>query len=233
LNKLALEEVASAAQTKRTQIGENIAHTAIQSFNAIMKLSYSLLVSCAFFADAFNIPKRSLGTAYVDVSKSNGAATTLASNFIYGFPDSGVDASSAIPDHFLTDIKFQAARAGGAQVAAAGWAYGGRSAYQGRFNSTLSNYRSARKYGASFYLLPHDLWGSQGGSTTSTPFPGDNGNWTEMEAFLDQLVLDMTANNMTNGVVIDLWNEPDLEGFWARPWDQYLEYISRAHRIFK
>ena len=59
-------------------------------------------------------------TATVNANKSTGAATNLASGFIYGLPDNGVNAQTSIPDYFLTDIKFRATRAGGAQISAPG-----------------------------------------------------------------------------------------------------------------
>ncbi|KAI0151022.1 glycoside hydrolase superfamily [Pestalotiopsis sp. NC0098] len=191
------------------------------------------LLSLAVASSAATVESRSAGTAYVQLAYSAGTATHLGSGFIYGFPDNGVEASSAIPDSYLTDIGFRTGRAGGAQIAAPGWMYGGKAAYDGRFASALSNYQTARKYGADFILLPHDLWGAQGGATASDLFPGDNGNWTEMELFFDQLISDMNANDMLDGVVIDIWNEPDGSGFWAKSWDQYLEYYGRAHNIFK
>ena len=133
----------------------------------------------------------------------------------------------------MTNIKFHASRAGGAQIPALGWAGGGYNEYIGRFNSTLSNYRTTRKYGGDFILLPHDLWGADGGQSSESKFPGDNGNWTEMEVFFGQLVNDLKDNDMLEGLAVDLWNEPDLTSFWNRTWDQYLEYYVRAHRFIR
>ncbi|ETS81577.1 hypothetical protein PFICI_06579 [Pestalotiopsis fici W106-1] len=193
----------------------------------------SLVFLVAAASQAAVIAPRSSGTAFVQLAESAGTATHLGSGFIYGFPDNGTEASNAIPDYFLTDIGFRAGRAGGAQITARGWAYGGKAEYDARFQSTLSNYRTVRKYGADFLLLVHDLWGADGGATESTPFPGDNGNWTEADLFLNQLISDMNENNMLDGVVLDIWNEPDGFGFWARSWDQYLEYIGHAHKMLK
>ncbi|KAJ0345045.1 hypothetical protein COL26b_010114 [Colletotrichum chrysophilum] len=177
--------------------------------------------------------RQSAGAATVDVSQTTGQAAFLGSGFIYGFPDNGQDADNSIPDHFLTNIKFRTCRAGGAQIAASGWAIGGEEGYRGRFDSTLSNYRTTRKYNADFILLPHDIWGSQGGSSADFPFPGDNGDWSGMEAFIRRLISDVRANNMLDGLVFDLWNEPDLEGFWNRPWSQYVEYYVRASQLLR
>ena len=175
----------------------------------------------------------SLDAATIRIDRTNGQTEFLGSGFIYGFPDNGTSADNSIPDFFLNDIKFKACRAGGAQIPSPGWAYGGYEKYIGRFHSALSNYRTTRKYGADFILLPHDLWGAQGDASSDTAFPGDNGNWTEMETFLKQVTADVRANNMLERLVIDLWNEPDLEGFWARPWAQYVEYFVRATSIVR
>jgi hypothetical protein len=168
------------------------------------------------------------GTATINLAKEHGPAQALGSGFIYGWPDNGTKADNSIPDHFATDIKFNANRGGGAQIASRGWATGGYDGYLGRFNSTLSNYRTTRKYNAEFILLPHDLWGADGGQDSKSPFPGDNGNWTEMELFWGQLASDLKSHDMLKGLVIDVWNEPDIDIFWARTWPQYLEYYNRA-----
>lgn len=173
------------------------------------------------------------GTATVDLTVTRGEANNLGSGFIYGWPDNGSEADNSIPDYLVTGFKFNANRAGGAQISAPGWASGGYEGYIGRFDSTLSNYRTTRKYGGEFILLPHDLWGADGGATSETPFPGDNGDWSNMEDFWNQVIGDLTANNMLEGLIIDLWNEPDGAGFWARSWEQYLEYWSRASRLVR
>lgn len=62
------------------------------------------------------------GTTTVNLSNNTGTPAHLASGFIYGIPDT----ANQIPDHFYTDIGFNYARAGGAQVAAPGrgWIWG-------------------------------------------------------------------------------------------------------------
>ncbi|KFY98856.1 hypothetical protein V498_01184 [Pseudogymnoascus sp. VKM F-4517 (FW-2822)] len=194
-----------------------------------------LVLSSALAASgAATLPQQSSeGTATVDLAVTRGEPNNLGSGFIYGWPDNGREADNSIPDYLVTGFKFNANRAGGAQISAPGWASGGYEGYIGRFDSTLSNYRTTRKYGGEFILLPHDLWGADGGATSETPFPGDNGDWSKMENFWNQVMADLKANNMVEGLVIDLWNEPDGSGFWARSWDQYLEYWSRSSRLVR
>ncbi|KAK2609504.1 hypothetical protein N8I77_003001 [Diaporthe amygdali] len=192
-----------------------------------------VLTICVTYTSGLITRQSPSGRATVDLTASVGQASFLGSGFIYGWPDNGTSADNSIPDNFVTDIKFHASRAGGAQISALGWAGGGYNEYVGRFDSTLSNYRTTRKYGGDFILLPHDLWGSDGGQSAGSVFPGDNGNWTEMEVFFGQLVSDLKENDMLEGLVFDIWNEPELTIFWNRTWDQYLDYYVRAHRIIR
>lgn len=62
------------------------------------------------------------GTSTVNLANNTGNPSHLASGFIYGIPDT----ANQIPDHFYTDIGFNYARAGGAQIPAPGrgWIWG-------------------------------------------------------------------------------------------------------------
>lgn len=164
----------------------------------------------------------------VDLSTNLGTPLHLASGFIYGIPDT----PNQIPDHFYTEMGFNYARAGGAQVLAPGrgWIFG---EYPGRFASVLSNYKTARKYGAKFIFLLHDLWGADGTQGSSAPYPGDNGNWTDFDNYLTQLISDIQANDMTPGLRMDIWNEPDLTVFWNRTQSQWLAMWDRTYNRFR
>ncbi|TLD07799.1 hypothetical protein PgNI_11113 [Pyricularia grisea] len=199
----------------------------------------SYLAALSVFSALLICPAASLatrqttaGTATVNLTTSIGHAKCLGSGFIYGWPDNGTSVDTSIPDYLAQGIRFNSTRAGGAQIAARGWA-GGFDGYKERFNSALSNYRTTRKYGGDFILLPHDLWGADSVQSSGTAFPGDNGNWTDAYLFLDQLVADLKANDMLEGLVIDIWNEPDGSSFWARSWQQYLDYYVKAHNYIK
>lgn len=101
---------------------------------------------------------------------------------------------------------------------------------QVRFASALSNYRTARKYNAPFIFLIHDLWGADGSQNSSAPYPGDNGNWASWDAYLTQWIADVKANDITAGLSVDIWNEPDLSYFWTRGIPQYLAMWSRTYK---
>ncbi|KAF2149125.1 glycoside hydrolase family 39 protein [Myriangium duriaei CBS 260.36] len=166
-------------------------------------------------------------TAKVDLSTNLGSPKHLASGFIYGIPDT----ANQIPDHFYQNIGFNYARAGGAQLGspARGWIWG---EYQGRLQSTLSNYRTARKYGAAFILLPHDIWGTDQ-ANSSTVWPGDNGNWADWDKYVKQLMADLKANNALQGLVWDIWNEPEGSFFWQRSQQQWLDLYVRTHKLIR
>jgi hypothetical protein len=189
-----------------------------------------LLYGAVFVVSRDTAPQ---GSVSVDLRQKVGQATHLGSGFIYGWPDNGVEADGSIPEELVIGFGFRAARAGGAQLPAPdlGWGVDGYGSYIGRLNSTLSNYRTTRKYGGDFILLPHDLWGADG--SDGGVFPGDNGDWSDMEKFYDQLIRDLKEKDMLEGLVIDIWNEPDYGPFWQRSIEQYLEYYVRAHNIIR
>ena len=171
----------------------------------------------------------SANTITVDVATNNGAPKHLVSGIIYGEPDT----QNQIPDHFYTDINLNYGRAGGAQLGAPcrGWIWG-LNEYKCRFQSTLSNYQTIRKYGGSFVLLPHDIWGTDH-ANSSTVWPGDNGDFTDYDNFLTQLANDIVANDMLPGLVFDIWNEPNIGIFWNRTQAQWVNLYVNSHKMLR
>ena len=165
-------------------------------------------------------PAAASGGVSVDLGTLQGKPTYHASGTLYGMTPDG----SGPPAQYYTDLKWRLERAGGAQLNSGGYATS-LADYQTRWASTLAQYKRTRALGGTFVLLPHDLWGADG--TTSQAFPGDNGDWTQFDSFLDQLVSDVQANHMT--VEWDLWNEPDGAGFWKPSQTQYLQMWSRFY----
>lgn len=83
-----------------------------------------------------------------------------------------------------------------------------------------------------FIFLIHDLWGADGTQSSSASYPGDDGDWSSWDTYLDNVVADMKSNQMIDGMIIDIWNEPDLNAFWNRDQDQYLQMWGRTyHRL--
>ncbi|KAF5582650.1 glycoside hydrolase family 39 [Fusarium pseudocircinatum] len=182
------------------------------------------LTVCAFASTVPN-DKRDALTATVTLSQDKGEPKQLVCGMLYGVPVK----PNQIPDKFYTGIKFNYLRAGGAQNSAPGWLGGGEDKYRPRFNSALSNYKTARKYGARFVLLIHDLWGADSLQASDAAFPGDGGDWSNYEEFLDTVVTDIKKAGMTTGLDIDIWNEPDNGPFWGRSQDQFLELWGRTY----
>ncbi|WP_410672335.1 RICIN domain-containing protein [Amycolatopsis sp. cmx-4-68] len=156
----------------------------------------------------------------VDFSVAGGSPSYRASGWIYGMTED----ASAPADHFYRDVKFQAMRAGGAQLDSPGGWVAGR--YDRRWNATRAQLLRTRSLGGRFVLLVHDLWGADGASISR--FPGDNGDWTDYDAFLTRLIADVRATGAP--VQWDLWNEPNISLFWNRPQAQYFEMWRRGYQ---
>ena len=80
--------------------------------------------------------------------------------------------------------------------------------------------------GGRFIILVHDLYGADG--TAIDRWPGDEGDFSDFERFLDRLIEDAGMAGLTPQW--DLWNEPDLELFWARSSEQFREAWRLAYR---
>ncbi|MDR8411867.1 lectin [Nonomuraea sp. 3-1Str] len=156
----------------------------------------------------------------VNFSVAGGSPTHRASGWIYGMTENG----SGPPDRFFTDVKFRYMRAGGAQLDSPGGWVSGR--YDRRWNATRAQLLRTRALGGEFVLLVHDLWGADGYPISR--FPGDNGDWTDYDAFLTRLIDDVRATGAP--VEWDLWNEPNITLFWNRPQSQYFAMWKRAYQ---
>ncbi|GAA1784843.1 RICIN domain-containing protein [Luedemannella flava] len=155
----------------------------------------------------------------VNFATTSGTPTYRASGWIYGMTENGANP----PDSYFRDVRFQAMRAGGAQLSGGGWVGGG---YDRRWNATVAQARRTSSLGGTFILLPHDLWGADGASISR--YPGDNGNWTDYDNFLTRLFNDVKAAGIT--VQWDIWNEPNITIFWNRPQSQYFELWRRTYQ---
>jgi len=184
----------------------------------------STLTSAAVIAVALPGPANAASeTVTVNLSTTLGTPQYRASGTLHGMTENATNP----PDQYYRNIKFQFERAGGAHLGnPGGWIFG---TYARRWNSTLAQAKRTAALGGTFIILPHDLWGA--GSGSSAPLPGDNGNWTDFDNFLSTLISDVKANGLN--VEWDLWNEPDLSGFWARSQSQYLAMWSRAYKAVR
>ncbi|MFC6084222.1 hypothetical protein [Sphaerisporangium aureirubrum] len=166
------------------------------------------------------MPRTTSGTIAVDFSATAGPPSHRASGWTYGMTEN----ASAPADCFLRDLRFRYMRAGGARLDRPGGWVAGR--YDRRWDATRAQLLRTRALGGEFILLVHDLWGADGYKIPR--FPGDDGDWTDYDTFLNRLIDDVRATGTP--VQWDLWNEPNITLSWNRPQSQYFELWRRTYR---
>lgn len=94
----------------------------IQTFIMFQRLCLTLFCATSVVGVPNAVAKRQSGTSVVNLGNNTGTPQHLASGVLYGIPDT----ANQIPDHFYTDMGFNYARAGGAQIPAPGrgWIWG-------------------------------------------------------------------------------------------------------------
>ena len=139
-----------------------------------------------------------------------------------------------LADSSYTGIGLNSSRNGGGQPVAPhrGWIYG-VDEYKGLFDLTMTNYKVCQQFNADFILGPHGLWGNPLNKDAPDEWPGDNGNWTSYDLFLQNIMGDIVAYDATDKMNYDIWNEPNLDGFWNRTQQQWIEMYIRTHKTFR
>ncbi|KAG5814118.1 hypothetical protein H9Q74_007937 [Fusarium xylarioides] len=164
----------------------------------------------------------------IDFSSKTGAPKHLAAGILYGIPDN----TNQIPGSLLSGFGFNYNRGAGAQVSH-GWSYN-EAGFQQRFASAHKNYIVTRRHNGGFVLLLNDLWGFDCSSNNGTsPGPGDNGDWSSYDKFVQAIIKNIKKYKMQKGLVIDIWNEPEGGCFWGRSIDQWLQMWGRGWHQFK
>jgi hypothetical protein len=77
------------------------------------------------------------------------------------------------------------------------------------------------------------IWGADGSQASDAPYPGDNGDWSSWDELIKQWIVDAKEADMLEGLIFDIWNEPDLKYFWNRPREQWLEMWGRTYHTLK
>lgn len=184
------------------------------------------LLAVAVTATLLNAPAApahaQAATVTVNFNTDQGPPVRRAAGMLYGLTENGANP----PAQFLTPVGMRFMRAGGSQLDnPGGWAASVAS-YQRRFASTRAQYQRITGNGGNFVMILNDLWGWD--ATWNPPFPGDNGNWSSYDAFLNRLIADVQAAGMNPQW--DIWNEPDITLFWNRPQSQYLAMLQRGYQ---
>ena len=184
-------------------------------------------------ASAALLPRQDGNTVTVDLSVDRGAPNHYGSGVLLGIPDAtwpGMNADQ-IPDNFYKQIGFRYNRGGGSQLPDGAWTTG-LDGYYARMNSTKSDYDKTRSLGAPFIIMNHDVWGTDR-ITADDRWPGDDGDWTDYYNYLDQLLSDLVRLDMLEELKFDIWNEPDIAGFWSRSTEQWVDLYVRTHKYIR
>ncbi|GAC96570.1 glycoside hydrolase [Pseudozyma hubeiensis SY62] len=175
-------------------------------------------------ATASPIAKRASDTTTVHLNQCSGSPAHFAQGVLYG-----VNGTSP-PQSYITDLGINYLSEGGAQIDSQPSGYAASMAsYQRRFNQLLGAYQRMRAVGGVTIAKMADLYGADETTNNSFVWPGDNGDWTKWDAFVQQLISDIRANGMTAAYVLQLepWNEPDIN-FGGRDQSQFNELWRRT-----
>ena len=173
-------------------------------------------------------------TVTVNLASLGAAPNRAGAGFLYGLSQDG----SAPSDALMQPLRPTLFRGGGARIAGHGWlgdGYAAGNGYRVRVNSAISQARrvTAAPYNAAYHLLVSDVWGADTEQPDSTVYPCDNGDCTNWQTFLRQVVNDVRSSGVKVGY--DIWNEPDGTGFWKRGVNsaQYFQMWDTAVRTIR
>jgi hypothetical protein len=170
----------------------------------------------------------------VNLASLGATPNRAGAGFLYGLSQDG----SAPSDALMQPLRPTLFRGGGARIAGHGWlgdGYAAGNGYRVRVNSAISQARrvTAAPYNAAYHLLVSDVWGADTEQPDNTVYPCDNGDCSNWQTFLRQLVNDVKASGVK--VSYDIWNEPDGTGFWKRGVNsaQYFQMWDTAVRTIR
>jgi hypothetical protein len=134
----------------------------------------------------------------VDFLSSLRPLTHAGSGFLHSF------STTAPPDNLVAPLKPQLFRS---------WNEAGNT-------GIFPTYNRVTAMGAASQLVVSDVYGY------GPILPGDGGNWADWE----KVCRDQATRALREGKTIqfDIWNEPDIPGFWSRTKEQWLETWKRG-----
>ena len=178
----------------------------------------AVAVTVALFLSSANAQSSLGGKGYVDLAVYGGTPDGKGAGILYGLPNGPAYSPNEAPDRSTWGPLYTGAgitwnRFGGAQTPFTGYAAdvknGNTTGYDGRFASTLQNYRDMQALDpkSKYVLLPHDIWGADSFNAAITIYPCDNGDCAEYGRFLTKLIGDLKKKSVPlclAGAAIDM-----------------------------
>lgn len=142
----------------------------------------------------------------IDLSSELGPATYRASGFLHSF------GASVPPDDTVVPLKPQLFRV----------------RPDNQYLFARGYYERIKSLGATIQILPNGVYNLlyTKDSAESSNWPGDNGDWTLWEEFLETLATKIKMEGFD--VQWDIWNEPDYPSYWKRSREQFFETWRRG-----
>jgi hypothetical protein len=160
-------------------------------------------------------PPSAKDSVTLDMAVAEGAPNYLASGFIYGISQDGLQP----PTPLLTDIKVKGFRAGRGSGGC------GEANWKAHWKVIKGYYSKAKEMGVPMLILVSDDY------QYDCPLPGEGGDWTTFTTFMGQLIDSVKANGMTGSDVRwELWNEADYNVFWKGTQAQWLDTWKHAYQ---
>jgi hypothetical protein len=161
----------------------------------------------ALFLSSANAQSSLGGKGYVDLAVYGGTPDGKGAGILYGLPNGPAYSPNQAPDRSTWGPLYTGAgiiwnRFGGAQTPFTGYAAdvknGNTTGYDGRFASTLQNYKDMQALDpkSKYVLLPHDIWGADSFDAATTIYPCDNGDCAEYGRFLTKLIGDLKKKSV-------------------------------------
>lgn len=143
--------------------------------------------------------------------------------------------SFAYPVTDLDRLDINYISSGGAQTPTSGWGHSVE-AYKARFATVVQDAKRIHARGGVQVIKISDLWGADATQPSSFPYPGDNGDWSSYDRFIQQLISDVKSSGVAinERTQLEPYNEPDLPNlFWRRGQEQYLQMWLRGTRALR
>lgn len=182
-----------------------------------MKSAFLVFLSAAAMALGSPV-KRDTDITTVNLDQCSGTPQHYSQGILYG-----MSGGQTPPQSYIHDIGVNYESAGGAQIDSqpAGYA-SSMDSYNKRFAQLVGAFSRINQENGVIIVKMADLWGADERTNSDFLWPGDNGDWTKWDAFVQQVISDIKSNGMANPFTtqVEPFNEPD-GNFGGRPQSQY------------